>query len=125
MLPRAYQLEHIQIGKLVPLAFATIDRANNLNLFCFFVYPEVDQVVFDWKLVDALTAPGFFFRQRDAIGELIQRSDFLLERIQHFHGSFRCLECEADITYDLSDLLLGLLRDFYGIFLWHLLHLPF
>ena len=124
-MPRAYPLEHIQIGKLVPLVFATIDCANNLNLFCFFVYPEVDQVVFDWKFVDALTAPGFFFRQRDAIGELIQRSDFLLERIQHFHGGFRCLKREADIADDFPDLLLGLLRDFYGIFLWHLLHLPF
>ena len=46
-MPRAYQLEHFQIGKLVPLVFAAIDRADNLNLFCFFVYPEVDQVVFD------------------------------------------------------------------------------
>ena len=45
--PRAYSLEHIQIGKLVPLVFATIDSANNLNLFCALVYPEVNQVVFD------------------------------------------------------------------------------
>lgn len=59
------------------------------------------------------------------IGELIQRSNFLLKRIQHFHGSFRCLEREADIADDFPNLLLRLLRDFDCIFLWHLLHLPF
>ena len=67
--------------------------------------------------MDALTVPGFFFRQRDAIGKLIQRSDFLLKRIQHFHGSLRCLKREADIADDFPDLFLGLLRDFDCIFL--------
>lgn len=75
--------------------------------------------------MNALTVLGYFFRQRDAISELIQRSNSLLKRIQYFHGSIRRENRKADITDDFPNLHLCLLRDFNSILLWQLLHLPF
>ena len=81
--------EQIQIGKLMPLISASIDNAYDLNFLRCLIYPKIDEEIFDRQCMNTLTVPGFFFRERDTIWELIQRSDFLLKRIQHFQGSIR------------------------------------